>query len=58
MTPDDSNSESVPEWNRNTGRLLSWLTGRKSLSEGSSPAAGTSARLLSWITGRKADPRS
>jgi len=34
------------------GRLLSWLTGRKSIKNADSPTSAATGTLLSWLTGK------
>lgn len=38
---------------RSVGRLLSWLTGRKSIENAGSPTSAAVGTLVSWITGKK-----
>ena len=38
---------------QSVGRLLSWLTGRKSIENADSPTSAAVGTLVSWITGKK-----
>jgi hypothetical protein len=38
---------------QSVGRLLSWLTGRKSIENAGSPTSAAAGLLVAWITGKK-----
>ena len=38
---------------QSVGRLLSWLTGRKSIGNADSPTSAAVGTLVSWVTGKK-----